>query len=172
MQKPNLIHSTLSLRFALSLSFNSLSKQVIRHGFLCALPYSIGIVGTRYIFHLHISRMVCYSGGMVTQNPILRQVPRFSLKMGLRLFYICCQMFGIFEDFSKFCTIFTVLHFEISSNMGEFDKKSRHPLFDLPSTHLSTVLLVPPNPGFEHLFPPLSSMLASCSDETTAIKEL
>ena len=42
-----------------------------------------------------------------------------------RLFFIFCQIFGIFNDYSKFLSTFGVLHFEKSSNV-------RCALFNLP----------------------------------------
>ena len=53
------------------------------------------------------------------------------------------QIFGMFDDFSKFNRAFGIFSFKKSSNMAKIWQKMRKPLFNLPSTHFSMVLQIP-----------------------------
>ena len=77
--------------------------------------------------------------------------PGISRKMGWRqveqgFSSIFAKFLPLFDDFSKFYSIFGVLHFEKSSNRAkEIDKKWRKALFDLPSIHFFGWFQVPEN---------------------------
>ena len=69
------------------------------------------------------------------------RVPGISQK---KLFFNFCQISAIFDDFSYFCSTFSALHFEKSSNLAQiWQKLAENSLFDLPETHFSIVLSVP-----------------------------
>ena len=48
----------------------------------------------------------------------------FKKQVGTRFFFIFCQIFAIFDDFSKFRRTFGMLHFEKSSNMAKNEENS------------------------------------------------
>ena len=70
------------------------------------------------------------SDGSGTQNPgfrVLEVMPWrnvfFKGKLNKAFLHFFCQIFGIFNDFTKFCSTFGALHFEKSSNMAKNEEK-------------------------------------------------
>ena len=59
------------------------------------------------------------------------------------LFLIFCQIFGIFDDFSKFNSAFGMLYFGNSSKMAKFWQKMMKNLVRLAFTHFFIVLQIP-----------------------------
>ena len=77
---------------------------------------------------------------------------RVGAKSNKAFLHLFCQSFGIFDNFSKFCSIFSALHVEKSSNMAKNEEK---PCSTCLSTYFSTVFCWNPKPGFWVPIPPL-----------------
>ena len=72
-----------------------------------------------------------------------------------RLFFIFYQIFVVFDDFSKFCSTFDLLHNEKSSNIWQWQKMKKSLVQLAFNPYISTWYYGYPKFGFRVTIPPL-----------------